>query len=115
MLRQICGSLQYAAAHTRPDISAKVGELQAAIPKGKVEHLLNANRTLFEATSKPVSLMIVPIQEHKVTFCAFSDSSFESSSGSASRQGTLIFATDGRLIANRRTVICPVAWSSRKI
>ena len=27
-LRQICGSLQYAAVHTRPDLSAKVGELQ---------------------------------------------------------------------------------------
>ena len=96
-LRQICGSLQYAAVHTRPDISAKVGELQAAIPCGRVEHLILANRVLFEAKSKPVNLMIVPIAESKVTFCAFSDASFESGNGNPTRQGTLIFTTDGNL------------------
>ena len=114
-LRQICGSLQYAAVHTRPDISAKVGELQAAIPCGRVEHLILANRVLFEAKSKPVNLMIVPIAESKVTFCAFSDASFESGNGNPTRQGTLIFTTDGNLAKNQRTVICPMAWSSRKV
>eukprot|EP00435_Cladocopium_sp_Y103_P035026 s2451_g9.t1 len=58
-LRQICGSLQFAAVHTRPDLAAKVGELQTAIPHGRIEHLLNANRTLYEAKSHPVALMIV--------------------------------------------------------
>ena len=114
-LRQICRSLQYAAVHTRPDISAKVGELQAAIPCGQVEHLIVANRVLFEAKSKPVNLMIVPIAESKVTFCAFSDASFESGNGKPTRQGTLIFTTDGNLAKNQRTVICPMAWSSRKV
>ena len=114
-LRQICGSLQYAAVHTRPDIAAKVGELQAAIPCGRVEHLVLANRVLFEAKTKPVNLMIVPIAESKVTFCAFSDASFESGNGNPTRQGTLIFTTDGNLAKNQRTVICPMAWSSRKI
>ena len=114
-LRQICGSLQYAAVHTRPDISAKVGELQAAIPCGRVEHLILANRVLFEAKTKPVNLMIIPIAESKVTFCAFSDASFESGNGNPTRQGTLIFTTDGNLAKNQRTVICPMAWSSKKI
>ena len=115
MLRQICGSIQYASVHTRPDLSAKVGELQAAIPHGRIEHLIQANRVLYEAKTKPVSIMIVPIQESEVTFCAFSDASFDSGKGNSSRQGTLVFATDGKLVSNHRTVICPMAWSSRKI
>ncbi|CAL1167091.1 unnamed protein product [Cladocopium goreaui] len=84
-LRQICGSLQYAAVHTRPDLSAKVGELQSAVASGKVEHLINANRVLYEAKANPVSLMIVPIPEHAVTFCAFSDASFETGKGRSTR------------------------------
>ncbi|CAL1155944.1 unnamed protein product, partial [Cladocopium goreaui] len=99
----------------KPDISAKVGELQAAIPCGRVEHLILANRVLFEAKTKPVNLMIIPIAESKVTFCAFSDASFESGNGNPTRQGTLIFTTDGNLAKNQRTVICPMAWSSKKI
>ena len=115
MLRQICGSIQYASVHTRPDLSAKVGELQAAIPHGRIEHLIQANRVLYEAKTKPVSIMIVPIHESEVTFCSFSDASFDSGKGNSSRQGTLVFATDGKLVKNHRTVICPMAWSSRKI
>ena len=96
-LPQICGNLQYAAVHTRPDLAAKVGELQASIPRAQVEHLLIANRVLFEAKSKPTNLIIVPIAEGRVTFCAFSDASFESGSGNSTRQGTLIFTTDGNM------------------
>lgn len=59
--------------------------------------------------------MIVPIAESRVTFCAFSDASFETVKGRASRQGTLIFATDCEIQDNVRTVICPMAWSSKKI
>ena len=114
-LRQICGSLQYASVHTRPDLAAKIGELQTAVTKGKIEHLITANRVLYEAKSHPVSLMIVPIKEQQVTFCAFSDASFETGKGQSTRQGTIIFSTDGRLEANVKTVICPVAWSSKKI
>ncbi|CAL1139692.1 unnamed protein product [Cladocopium goreaui] len=33
----------------------------------------------------------------------------------SSRQGTLKFSTDTRLAQNERTVVCPIAWSSRKI
>ena len=64
MLRQICGSIQHAAAHTRPDLAAKVGELQAATPNGRIEHL-SANRVLYEAKTKAVSLMIVKFKNHK--------------------------------------------------
>ena len=112
-LRQICGSLQYASVHTRPDLAAKVGELQTAVTKGKIEHLITANRVLYEAKSHSVSLMIVPIKEQQVTFCAFSDACFETGKGQSTR--TIIFSTDGGLEENVKTVVCPIAWSSKKI
>ena len=114
-LRQLCGSLHYAAVQTRPDISAKVGILQSLIPKACIEDLLDANRVLFEAKKNPVTLVIVPISEKQVSFCAFSDASFETKKGTASRQGTIIFTTDSRMAQNQLSVICPIAWSSRKI
>ena len=45
----------------------------------------------------------------------FSDASFSTSRDMSSRQGTLIFATDVKLSRNERTVVCPMAWSSKKI
>ena len=113
--RQLIGSLQYAAVHTRPDISAKVGEMQSAVNSAKVAHLLEANRILQEAKRHKVTLMIVPIQESKVTFCAFSDASFASSSNLSAHQGTVIFATSSELLENNSAVVCPMAWSSKKI
>ena len=114
-LRQIIGSLQYAAVHTRADICAKVGELQSAINQARVEHLLQANRVLQEAKQHPVSLMIVPIRESLLTFCAFSDASFSSVQRMSSHQGTIIFTTTPELLENNTTVVCPMAWSSKKI
>lgn len=111
----ICGSLQYAAVQTRPDISAKVGILQSQIPKACVEDLLEANRVLLETKKNPVTLVIVPISEKEVSFCEFSDASFETKKGLSSRQGTIIFTTGSRMAQNQLSVICPVAWSSRKI
>ena len=43
-LRSVVGALQYAAVHTRPDLAAKIGELQACIPKATVQDLLGANK-----------------------------------------------------------------------
>ena len=114
-LRQICGSLQFAAVQTRPDICAKVGILQSRIPKATISDLLEANRVLYEAKTHPVSIMIVPIPQERVAFCAFSDASFETKKGDPSRQGTIIFTTDERMAKNQLSVICPIAWSSRKI
>jgi hypothetical protein len=78
-LRQLCGSLQYAAVHTRPDLAAKVGSLQSMVTRGKVQHLLDANRVLYEGKKFSVCLMVVPIPEEQVTFCSFSDASFSPS------------------------------------
>ena len=101
--------------HTRPDLAAKVGFLQSKVTKGCVKHLLEANKVLYEAKSHAVSLMVVPIPEEHVTFCTFSDASFATSKDSNSYQGTLVVATDWRMLANNRAVVVPVAWSSKKI
>ena len=114
-LRRLIGSIQYAAVHTRPDLAAKTGQLQSQVTKAKVKHLLEANRVLYEGKVHPVCLMLVPIPEAQVAFCVFSDASFSSSKDLTSRQGSLIFATDTRLAKNERAVVCPIAWSSRKI
>eukprot|EP00435_Cladocopium_sp_Y103_P056318 s71_g19.t1 len=114
-LRQLCGSLQYAAVQMRPDICAKVGLLQSSIPRACIEDLLEANRVLLEAKANPVTIMIIPIPEKQVAFCGFSDASFETKKGVSSRQGTIIFTTDGNMAENQLSVICPIAWSSRKI
>ena len=113
--RQLIGSLQYAAVHTRADISAKVGEMQSAVNHATVAQLLEANRILQEAKRHKVSLMIVPLQESRVTFCAFSDASFASSNNLTAHQGTIIFATTNELLENNSAVVCPIAWSSKKI
>ena len=114
-LLRLNGSLQYAAVHTRPDISAKVGMLQSVIPKAEVRHLIEANRVLHEAKSHHLSLMIVPIEEQHLTFCTFSDASFATSKDNNSYQGTLVVATDWQMLENQRAVIVPMAWSSKKI
>ena len=114
-LRQLCGSLQYAAVHTRPDICAKVGILSSKINRAVIEDLLQANRVLYEAKSHPVELTIVPIPESRLTFCAFSDASFATNKNETSRQGTLIVSTDCQLSRNESAVVCPMAWSSKKI
>ena len=45
----LCGSLQYAAVHSRPDIAAKVSQLQKRIPTASFHTLLDANKVLREA------------------------------------------------------------------
>ena len=114
-LRRLCGSLQFAAVHTRPDLAAKTGHLQSMVTRGKVHHLLEANRVLMEGKKNSLCLMVVPIPQHQVTFCSFSDASFSTNKDLASRQGCLIFSTDLKLAQNERTVICPMAWSSKRI
>ena len=51
--------------------SAKVGEMQSAVNHATVAHLLEANRILQEAKRHKVSLMIVPLQESRVTSARF--------------------------------------------
>ena len=65
MLRSLIGALQYVAVHSRPDLSAKVGELQSNVTKAKVEDMIIANKVLHEAKVHKVSLMVLPISSNK--------------------------------------------------
>ena len=112
--RSLLGALQYAAVHSRPDLSAKVGAMQARVKSAVVEDLLVANRVLLEAKQHEVSLMVLPIHHKHVTYCAFSDASFAAIQDGA-HQGSLIFATTPELLKNEQAVVAPVAWSSKKI
>lgn len=114
-LRSLIGALQYAAVHTRPDISAKVGELQSCVNKAKVEDLILGNRILHEAKTNPVSIMVLPIAPEHVTYCAFSDASFMSGKSEVAHQGTLIFVTTPEMLANKKAVVAPIAWTSKGI
>ena len=114
-LRSLIGALQYAAVHTRPDIAAKVGEIQSRVTRATVDDMIYANRVLHEAKTNPVTLMTLPISPENVTFCAFSDASFLSGKEKYAHQGGLIFVTTPELLENKRAVVAPVAWMSKKI
>ena len=113
--RSLIGAMQYGAVHTRPDLAAKIGELQSKVKDATVEDMLVANRVLMEAKTHPVSLMVLPIDPSQVTFCAFSDASFSAAKQRAAHQGTLIFATTPEMLQNQRTVVAPIAWASKKV
>ncbi|CAL1150724.1 unnamed protein product [Cladocopium goreaui] len=114
-LRSLVGALQYAAVHARPDLAAKIGELQACVPKATVQDLIGANKVLHEAKVNQVTIMAVPIAPSLVSFCAFSDASFLSGKEKYAHQGGLVFATTPELLENRKAVVAPVAWISKKI
>ena len=114
-LRSLVGALQYAAVHTRPDLCAKLGEIQSCVPRATVGDMVSANKVLFEAKSNKVSLMTVPIAPDQLTYCAFSDASFLSGKEKFAHQGGLIFATTPELLENKKSVMAPVAWISKKI
>lgn len=113
--RSLVGALQYAAVHTRPDLAAKISELQTRSTKCKVEDLGSANKVLAEAKEFPVSLMVLPIEPAQVSFAAFSDASFSAIKENAAHQGTLIFATTPELLDNKKAVVAPVAWTSKRV
>ena len=115
-LRAITGSLQYAAVHTRPDLAAKVGELQSATSQSTVEVLLQANRVLHEGkVHKNTHILIPSIPRDWISYCLFSDAAFASNKSNSSHQGCIIFSNTPHLQTNQTTVVCPVAWSSKKI
>ena len=90
-LRALCGSLQYAAVHSRPDLAAKVSFLQKSIPQAKVQHLLDGNKVLLEAKeTAPTAIQIRPLSLEDTTFASFGDASFASASQLRAQQGLFI-------------------------
>ena len=115
-LRGLIGSLQYAASHTRPDIAAKVGELQAAVTRATVQTLLDANKVLRETQQhSEVKIHFRPIPPKDLTFVSFGDASFASSKNLSSHQGAIICATNTCLAQNQEAPVSFITWVSKKI
>ena len=115
-LRGLCGSLQYAAVHSRPDIAARVAGLQRGINQATVETLLEGNRTLREAQTHAETAVIVrsiPISE--ICFASFGDASFASAKQLSAQQGLFIMACTPKLGNNETTEFSPIVWHSKQI
>ena len=115
-LRGLIGSLQYAVSHTRPDIAAKLGEVQVSVSKATVQTLLLANKVLREAQEHGhVKICFRSIPEDQLTHVSFGDASFASAKQLSSFQGTLICATNHELDLNKKAPLSPLTWTSKKI
>lgn len=78
-LRGLCGSLQYAAVHYRPDIATKVASLQKGITTATVETLMEGNKVLKEAQAyADTSVHVRPLPMADICFASFGDASFAS-------------------------------------
>ncbi|CAE7299984.1 RE1, partial [Symbiodinium sp. KB8] len=76
-LRGLVGSLQYAVTHTRPDVAAKLGEVQGQITTATVQTLLLANKVLREAQEyHQVCTYFLPIKPEELTFVSFGENTF---------------------------------------
>ena len=115
-LRGLVGSLQYAAVHTRPDLSSSLSLLQSQINSATVSTLLTANKVLHNAKKhSDVNIKIQPIPLKDVRFVAFSDASFASKSKPESHAGMIILATHKDITQNKSCVISPLSWGTKKI
>ena len=115
-LRALCGSLQYAAVHSRPDIATKVAYLQKSIPNAKVADLMEGNKVLKESKEfATTSLMVRPLPFHELTFASFGDASFASESNLRAQQGLFIMACLPTLAKNQTSDFSPIAWSTKQI
>ena len=115
-LRGLCGSLQYAAVHSRPDIAAKIAFIQKNVCKATISTLLDANKVLIEAKqTADTCIMVRPLPIKSVTFASFGDASFASSSQLKAQQGLFIVACTPELAANRTSEISPMSWNSKQI
>jgi hypothetical protein len=115
-LRGLCGSLQYAAVHSRPDIATRVAQIQKSIPKATVETLLEGHRTLKEAQNFcDTSVIVRPIPMSEVSFASFGDTSFASAKQLSAQQGLFIMACSPKLASNDTTEFSPIVWHSKQI
>ena len=115
-LRGLCGSLQYAAVHSRPDIATKVAHLQKSIPNARVEHLLIGNKVLIEAKEhSEVSMIVRPLPLEEVTFASFGDASFASQQQLRAQQGLFIMACTDALAKNETSDFSPIVWNTKQI
>jgi hypothetical protein len=116
LLRGLIGSLQYAAVHTRPDLTSSLSQLQSQINSATVMTLIMANKTLHIAKKHhDVTIKINPIAVNDLRFLAFSDASFASKTKPESYSGMIILATHKEISRNKSCIISPLSWGTKKI
>ena len=116
LLRGLIGSLQYAAVHTRPDLTSSLSQLQSKINCATVQTLIMANKTLHIAKKhSDVTITIHPIKTDDLRFIAFSDASFASKSKPESHAGMIILSTHKDISQNRSCLVSPLSWGTKKI
>ena len=115
-LRALIGSLQYAAVHTRPDLSSRLSFLQSDVNRATVGTLISANQALHEAKKhSDVSITVKPITVSELRFLAFSDASFASKSNPNSHTGCIIMSTHKNINKNIACPVSPLVWGCKKI
>ena len=115
-LRGVIRSLQYAVTHTRPDMAAKLGEVQVQISKATVETFLLASKVLRETQeTSDVRLCFRSIPVKQLSYVSFGDASFASTKQLAFFQGTLICATIPGLNKNQLAPVSQLTWTSKKV
>ena len=115
LLRGLIGSLQFAAVHTRPDLSSSLSHLKSEISKATVGTLITANRVLHSAKKhSDVTIKIKPINPEDLRFIAFSDASFASKSKPESHAGMIIPATHKDIAQNQSCDISPINFMGHK-
>lgn len=115
-LRALVGSLQYAAVHTRPDISSRLTYLQSLINKACVKDLIEGNKILHEAKKEhDLKITIQPIRCEDLRFLMFSDASFSSPKIPDSHAGHIILTTHKDIAQNCQCPISPISWGCKKI
>lgn len=73
-LRNLIGSLQHAAVHTRPDLASRLSMLQSAINSATVSTLISANQALHEAKKHhdtTIQIQHIPFSFSCVLRCVF--------------------------------------------
>ena len=115
-LRGLIGSLQYAAVHTRPDLSSRLSMLQSSINSATINTLISANQALHEAKKyHDTTIQIQPIPIEDFRFLAFSDASFASKSNPSSHTGSMIMGTHKSIRENVSCPVSPLSWGCKKI
>lgn len=115
-LRAVIGSLQYAAVHTRPDLSSRLSFLQSSINQATVGTLIEANQAVYEAKKHhDVSITIQGIRTEHLRFLAFSDASFASKRNPDSHTGSLIMSTHKDINQNITCPVSALSWGCKKV
>ena len=115
-LQGLIGSLQYAAVHTRPDLSSRFSMLQSSINSATINTLISANQALHEAKKyHDTTIQIQPSPIEDFRFLAFSDASFASKANPSSHTGSMIMGTHRSIRDNVSCPVSPLSWGCQKI